>query len=522
VVFVVDASASMGVGPAGSTRLAEAKEQAIAHARLLEKGELATVVSVGAQPQVILYQSTDKSAVVQAIRSITQTVTIGDVAGALQLAVSLADSLPGSEVFLYSDGSFAAPSIPEPVNATVRMVQVGSPADNQGISAFAIRRYLNSLQAFVQVRNYSASPVTVPLVILADGAPVERQDLTLAPRSSLDLIFSDFPAATSRVDAVLDHDDALPADNRTAAILTAPPVLRALLVSNEPAFLQRVLSGLPALSIDHVRPVEYKPNPVYDLYIFDGWLPKELPPGNWLILNPPDDATIFEVRGSVAQPRIDFVARDSPLLQFADLRDLRIFESRRVTLPQWADTLIGSSSGPLLFSGTYQGRRMVVFSFGIDRSNLPLRTAFPVLMRNIYLWLNPYQLAETAVHYSPGQVVAIVPHPYADHVVVELPSGATITFTGRQTIPFAETDALGIYTVTHRAGQHEVNKETFIVSLLDAVESDVSTRTTALPSAGTALPPITLPLRQELWQYLALAALVLMMVEWFWYHRVRT
>ena len=54
-----------------------------------------------------------------------QTATVGDTERALLLAVSLADSLPGSDVYLYTDGSFPTPAIPESLNTTVRFVRGG-------------------------------------------------------------------------------------------------------------------------------------------------------------------------------------------------------------------------------------------------------------------------------------------------------------------------------------------------------------------------------------------------------------
>ena len=526
VVHVIDASASMSVAFGNTTRLEEAKAAALAQVEIVEPGDLLTVMSFGSQPAVLSYQNRELQAARAAVESITQTATVGDTERALQLAISLADSLPGSEVFLYTDGSFPAPAVPETVNTTVNFVRVGTPADNQGISAFAIRRHLESLQAFVQVQNYSGQSVTVPLVMLADGQPLERREITLAPYpepgSSLDLLFGDFPAGTSRVDVVLDHEDALAADDRTASILMPPPVLRALLVSDSPFFLSTVFAPLPNLALDHVRPVEFRPADVYDLYIFDGWLPAGLPPGNWLIINPPPGSPVLPVSGEMFEPPLEYVAQGHRLLQFVDIRDLRVSRAQRMELPAWADELIGSNRGPLVFSGTIDGRRMVVFSFSIVQSNLPLRTAFPVLMGNIYQWLNPYRIQETVSHFQPQDVIELGLHPHADRLVVERPDGGRISFGGRQRIPFSATEELGVYRVVHYAGAQEVYREVFIVSLQDITETNVGAQVPALASGGAAVPPIELPVFQEMWRFLALAALLLLLCEWVWYHRVRT
>ena len=525
IVHVIDASASMSVASGDTTRLEAAKAAALEQLGISEPGDRLTVMSFGNQPAVLAYQTRDEQSARAAVESIAQTATVGNVDRVLQLAVSLADSLPGSEVYFYTDGSFLSPAVPDSINTTVYFVRVGTPADNQGISAFAIRRRLDSLEAFVQVQNYSAQSVTVPLAVLADGEPLERRDITLAPYpdagSSLDLVFGDFPPGVSRVDAVLDHQDALAADNRTASILMPPPVLRALLVSDTPFFLSTVFAPLPFMALDHVRPVEFRPADVYDLYIFDGWLPPELPPGNWLIFNPPAGSPLLPVSGEIVEPPLDYVAQDHSLMQFVDIRDLRVSRARRLELPPWADELIGSNRGPLLFSGTIDGRRMVVFTFSLMQSNLPLRTAFPVLMGNIYQWLNPYRIQETATHIQPEDVIELALHPHADRLVVEQPGGGRIAFTGRQRIPFSGTEELGVYHLVHYAGGEEIYREVFIVSLQEVAETNVGSQIPALASSGASVPPVELPVFQEIWRYLALVVLFLLLFEWVWYHRVR-
>ncbi len=526
VVHLIDNSASMSVAFGATTRLDEAKAAALEQVGIVEPGDLVTVASFSSQPEVLAYQTADAAAARGAVENIEQTAAVGDPARALQLAVSLADSLPGSDVFLYTDGSFPALDVPESINTTVHFVRVGAPADNQGISAFAIRRRLDSLEAFVRVRNFSPQSVTVPLVILADGEPLERQDMALAPNgeagASLDLVFADFPPGVSRVDAVLDHEDALAADNRTAAILMQPPVLRALLVSDAPFFLSTVFAPFPFLALDHVRPVEFRPADVYDLYIFDGWLPAELPPGNWLVFDPPFDSPLLPVSGEMVQPPLDYVAQHHELMQFVDIRDLRVARAQRLELPPWADELLGSNRGPLLFSGTRDGRRMVVFAFSLMESNLPLRTAFPVLMGNIYQWLNPYGIQETVSHLQPQDVIELGLHPHADSLVVERPDGARVSYAGRQRIAFAGTEELGVYRVVHYAGEQEIYREVFIVSLQETAETSVGSQVAGLAGSGAGTPPVDLPVFQELWRFLALIVFFILLIEWVWYHRVRT
>ena len=164
---------------------------------------------------------------------------------------------------------------------------------------------------------------------------------------------------------------------------------------------------------------------------------------------------------------------------------------------------------------------MVVFTFSLMQSNLPLRTAFPVLMGNIYQWLNPYRIQETATHIQPQDVIELALHPHADRLVVEQPGGGRISFTGRQHIPFSGTEELGVYRLVHYAGGEEIYREVFIVSLQEMAETNVGSQISALASSGASVPPVELPVFQEIWRYLAFVVLFLLLFEWVWYHRVR-
>ena len=72
------------------------------------------------------------------------------------------------------------------------------------------------------------------------------------------------------------------------------------------------------------------------------------------------------------------------------------------------------------------------------------------------------------------------------------------------------------------AGEQEIYREVFIVSLQEMAETNVGAQIPALAGSGAAVPPVDLPVFQEIWRFLALIVLFLLLFEWVWYHRVRT
>ena len=65
-------------------------------------------------------------------------------------------------------------------------------------------------------------------------------------------------------------------------------------------------------------------------------------------------------------------------------------------------------------------------------------------------------------------------------------------------------------------------REVFIVSLQEMAETNVGAQIPALAGSGAAVPPVDLPVFQEIWRFLALIVLFILLFEWVWYHRVRT
>ena len=96
---------------------------------------------------------------------------------------------------------------------------------------------------------------------------------------------------------------------------------------------------------------------------------------------------------------------------------------------------------------------------------------------------------------------------------VQKPDGTTV---GLESPIYTQTDQIGIYTLF----AEDVQLERFTVNLLNAMESALSHSPT---SAGADLSMDVggelQPMAQEIWRWFALAALLLLVLEWWFYHR---
>ena len=123
---------------------------------------------------------------------------------------------------------------------------------------------------------------------------------------------------------------------------------------------------------------------LFDLFVFDGYLPAELPRKPILAFAPPQ--TQRPRRTSTARSTNSAWAScrsDDPLLRGVDLTRLHIAKTQQIDLPDWARPVIPGSDGPLLYAGLRDGLPTAVFAFDLRQSDLPLQVAWPIMVSNL-------------------------------------------------------------------------------------------------------------------------------------------
>jgi len=439
------------------------------------------------------------------------------------MARALAREPERDRVVMVTDGAFSPPPEWAEMGERLRTVRVGGTPVNRAIVTFRVTPHPENrrrFQGFVRVRNYDAEPTQANLVLYADGVALENRPVDLPADGDAELIVDDLPDTAAVLEARLEGADDLPLDNVAYAVPGGGPEPRILLVTAGDLFLERVTGLMPGTRAFRVDPRFYTEEEAeqYDIVVFDNYLPLSLPRTGVLIINPAD-SSLMAVVGEAEGPVIKPADETDPLLRYVNLSEVRVARMQRVTAPGWARTVIDSNLGPLLLAGETDGRRVAVLTFQLQQSNLPLTTAFPILMANLYGYLQPpgsVVTREVPVH-AP---VPIVPLAGADRIDIERPDGtvATLRADAGETI-YDRTDLPGVYLVRQRQGDQFLGQSVFAVNATSEAESDLRPR---LPPdvasrAGGELGLETLP--RELWPALALLGIGALIGEWWWYHR---
>lgn len=461
VVIVIDTSASMAATDVPPSRLEEAKKRVLEALRELPANGTVSVIAAGRTARVVINGTTDLGRVRAAIEGITVSPSTGDLGDALNLANALAARAGDADILVATDAALAI----KPTNRLdheVKVLQVGRERRNQAIVALAVRPAPSGVtrSVFVSIANLDIEPAQRRLELYADNILIEARDLArLGPQTRTEVIVDDVPRSASVIEVRLTtsagapQNDVLALDDRAWAVVPPDRLRRVLLVGDGDPYLETALSYLPNSELYGVTPAKYGPDThpeLFDLIIFEGFLPATLPPSAILAIAPTRSSDLGEVVGSLTDPGIGTPSVDEPILKFVDLSSVHIGKATKLVQPTWARTVIqGPSNSPLLYVGERDGRRAAVLAFLPRNSDLPLQVAFPLLIANLTGELLGGSAVPTQA-LEPGDPVTIPLPAGAASIIVTRPDGSSVELVpgtlGAAAVAFSQTDLLGVYS----------------------------------------------------------------------------
>lgn len=529
LIVIIDHSASMGATDEPPSRIEAAKQKAIDLIDQLPDGGRATIIAAGSEMQVPVASTSDQRELRRAINSIQLGNGGGsDLSQSLTLAAALAAREEDSEVAIISDGNVTLPTDLR-VPARVSYFPIGRSTENVAVSAIALQASTAGQTLFVQAKNYGSSPTTRRLDIYLDGSIFNAYSLNLDPGSEQSFT-ADIPPEVRVVEARLDGSDALPTDDRAFAVSTLGDAMNVRLVSQGNRFLETGLSLLPGIKVTKVLSSTNtftETSTEIPVTILDGVVPDVLPPGNLFFVGPLRSSEYFSVTGELEFPAIQPVGGDEPILRNVSLSEVSVLKAARIVPGAWGRTVVDSNGAPLLVVGERAGRRIAVLAFDIHNSDLPLQVAFPLLLSNIMSFLAPGSGAEAA-QLTPGQPLALPVDPSIGEVRITLPDGSQVSsrngavqIQDGQAI-YANTDPLGVYVVEELRDNNVVATHRYAVNLFSATESKIEAqRELSVPQTSGSASTVTRERdgRQEFWRWIAMAALIILLIEWLVYQR---
>ncbi len=529
VVIVLDTSIWSQTHPRGEPAwIDRERAEALRALDSLPNGDHVLLLRAEADAPPILPFTTDREAVRRAILAAQPSSVAPDLPRALEVGrAALGNGRRGLLVYVgpglsdseqarrlddfrseveFADGNSGQPQF------LVRLVGDWASVENRGITRLSLRRDAaqpDRWHLLTQLKNYSHSKVDVVLTFSVDGQPLGQRQASLAPEELASAENEFTWDKGGLLQAEIGPPDALDADNRAAVTLPTFRTVRVAMFTgsgNPSASALDLLSVL--LSNPYVQPEVVPPGMSADIpadvAVYQGTSMPSKPAFNsiWFAGSAPAAGSRpLRVTGWNAQ---------HPVTRWVRTRDISVRNPAALKV-QPGDAVLAYTEGnppaPLILAREQDGHRVLIIGFDPHDSNLPLESAFPLLMAGGLEWMT-HSVDEVANSLSTGEL--------------DLPGPATkiVAPSGRE-VPFARKDS-EIHLLALETGTYRIvapGGETRIAVNPPALPSE-RLEPTAAETAG--IEREALPVANwNLWRWLLLLAIVALWLEWWLYYSSR-
>lgn len=528
-VVILDGSASMkSKDGQGGSRFEEARRLALRMVADMHGGDRMMVLLATGRTHRLTNFSSDANELRAAINASKPQDTDTHLRDAVLLAASAAATGAmdaNNRIYVLSDGAFPPMSDIDPRGSEVRFVKVGSRSNNVGIVAMDVRRSFKDggkYQMFVAVRNYAPEPRATNIEFYRNGNLVDARELKLPAASQADgfseraEILENLTEVNGILEARLDLKDDLDSDNIAYSQISARRDLQVLLVTDGNLYLQRALNLDPNVRLSVTTPDAYIGQPDFDVVVFENVGPKKVGPGNHLYINCGGPTAPVQVIGKIQNAGIVDWERGHPVMRYVRLSAMQMLEALKVTDRPWAVRLAEHETGTAIAVGEHAGVKSAFVGFPLLKTEFPLRVAFPIFFNNMVQWLGARPGKTEGMQLRTGQPASFDIPEGVKEVTVKAPDGsrASARVDGR-TATYSDTEQLGVY----EASGANLNAR-FATNLLSRDESNIRPQDRiqfgnrpVLAGTGSVWA------WRELWRPVLLAALLILAIEWWVYHR---
>jgi hypothetical protein len=310
----------------------------------------------------------------------------------------------------------------------------------------------------------------------------------------------------------LDFADDLDVDNRAWFVVRREPA-KLLLATTGNFFLERALVHSKDVEVFRTEDFAKASLGDYRVAVLDAVMPDVLPEGRYLIFGGVPKWEGIESKGEVQLPPVLDWNRRHAVTRMVNLGELSIKSAPKLTLPGYATTIAESTDTPLIFAWEKGRTRAVVVTFKLLESDWPLRLSFPLFIANALDWLRD----EGREQPRPGEPLRLALGEKETAVDVVGPSGVKTHLEGEpgRDVVYGDTDRIGLYSVFRGEKAHPV-----AINLVDPQESrgdvakEVRVGESSIARSGAVPQPA-----QPYWKWLAVGAMLVLLGEWFVYHR---
>jgi len=572
-IYIIDNSASMQATDVQPSRLEMAKKKVKELLSDTTGDDVGMVIAFSDRADVRQGFTNDRNRLLSAVDSIEPTSHATDVGEALRAAAGLAnpgrssfdnlndimvaDAIPAT-VYLLSDGAFGDLGDFDLGKLKLEYLPIGeSKAANLGIISFAVQRNEDKngqLETFARIVNNSDEKVEFSASLELDGQLLDASTGSIEAGQESGLLFELSDVEQGQLKLQLDYTDRLAVDNTAYAAIRPARPINVLLITPGNSALETALQTprVQLVATVRIEPPSFMTDPLYitstadanfDLILFDQCAPKEMPASNTMFIGSippfpdapvanPGDAT-DKNRWRFGQPQGPVVVldvnRSNTITQYLEMGAVSIVEARTVTPPESGVVLMSADIGPILSVAPRGPFQDAVLGFSIVQATSEgssintdwgIKRSFPVFVYSAVEYLGGGITESSAPTVQPGWPIGLLLSNRFKNFQVIAPNGekTELSRSDESRYNFTKTDVLGAYQVFAEGIERPV--ETFCVNLFSSRESNLAVAdSVSMGFEKVAASGALVQARQEIWRWILLLGLALLVVEWIVFNR---
>jgi len=526
MILVIDTSASMKTRSGSGIRFDLARQKALQLIEERDQGQKILIVEAGNKSVVKTGFIDDMSQAQDLVKKLQPSDAAANLEPAIYLALSFVDPAREDLLYLITDGAGKDFSALVKNQPKIRPMIISGGDHNVGITTFEFRQQVDhndQYEFMLEIKNFDLSPVECSIRLSIDRAALFESVIPFDAREKKMLIIPYSGLINGIARATLDIEDDFEVDNQAYLSLNAAKEIWVLLVSKGNHFLEKLLAAYPNFRVNSVKEIIPSSWPEqtarHDIVIVDRMDFPETDRGNLLLIDAYSPSIPVIKTGQVRLPEILAWNRKSPLMTNVNLSGLIVEEGANLQADKQLQPLIESARTGLMYALEKNGLRVVLIGFDFTRSDLPLKVAFPVMMSNIFNWLNPHKLEFSILQTQAGEAFDIYLNPQTDTLYTRAPYEKWEKHQVKMNpFRYKNTGRVGIYTIAENGKERY-----FTVNLADESESDTNSKSLEHLSDPSE-PPLgsdEISAQQSLWMLFIILGCALLMMEWYAWLKLR-
>lgn len=397
------------------------------------------------------------------IDEIVQTYGSGDISSTLSYVRSLGEGLEEYEVLVVSDKKVDLGDIKG------KVVSLANSGENAAITNLSHKYSENKMKVIATVKNTGNTDYTGEFSLYNGEELVKVESLDLPKGASKTLNFELENFNGEYLKGELSNKDLIACDNTYYDVIRNNKGKKILLVTEKNVFLEKSFNNIENVELYKTNDVNNITEDSYDLYVFDGVIPKVMPKkGSILFINPTSNE-FFKVENKDELGQATGVEKE--LSNYTKDINFTLSNYKNIEVPYFGKAFLKVDENTIGFIGELNGRSIGALGFDVHNTDFALKKEFPILI---------YELGEKLIksgvlyknNYKAGEEILIKGTPNGKNLKVKAPDKNYIGVT--QGSKYDSISKLGIYKVEEESNENEKTEEMFSVNFPTDTESNLS------------------------------------------------